>query len=91
MFACIKNGVVTEYGLVARDVINKFPNTSFPIPLENCDLEADFGVVNVLPTDPPTDFNSETHYPINDTPVFTDNAWRQTWQIVPIDEELLNG
>tara|TARA_S200002703_G_scaffold159506_1_gene173224 strand:+ start:2558 stop:3010 length:453 start_codon:yes stop_codon:yes gene_type:complete len=88
MLAFVEDGAITKYQVNATDVQNKYPNTSFPFPLEEQDLTS-FGIVTVLQTDKP-DYNVKTHSCSEGTPAFSDNAWRQTWVLTAHDQAKLD-
>tara|TARA_B100001094_G_C18111337_1_gene761354 strand:- start:72 stop:542 length:471 start_codon:yes stop_codon:yes gene_type:complete len=78
-----------EYPVSIREIKNKFPNTSFPKPYEDLDLNS-FGVrvVTAVPT-PEVDYSIE--YAVELDPTYVDNAWTQTWQVLPFSAEVIAG
>ena len=81
-----ETGEITQYPVKVNDVKRRFPNTSFLLPLEGRDLEADFGVVTVFESTPPT-YDSNTRKLVQLTPALVDGRWTQQWSVVPYTEE----
>lgn len=86
MIAFIENGAITANNVTLRDVQTKHPNTSFCLPLENQDLEADFGIVTVQPTIQP-EYNIDTHELREALPELIDGNWTQKWELTPHSDE----
>ena len=78
--AFVEDGAVTKYPVGLYDLRKKFPNASFPKPLEGADL-ASFGVVTVNAVDEPA-FNSSTQKVEEGTPALVDGTWQQTWNVI---------
>lgn len=80
MIAFIENDVITKYNASLGDVLKKYPNTSFCLPLEDQDLENDFGIVTVKDA-PYPEHNSDTHSVQEITPTLVDGVWQRTYRL----------
>ena len=88
-FAFAHNGVVTEYPIGLIEIQRRFPNTSFPKPLEAADLTS-FGVVNVADTDQPA-FDAQTQRLEEGTPALVDGTWQQVWNVIELTADELQA
>ena len=79
-FAFVEDGVITAYPIGQADIRRRFPETSFPKPLEGVDL-SNYGVVTVVATEQPA-INTETQRIEEGTPVLADGVWKQTWNVI---------
>lgn len=79
-FAFVEDGVITAYPIGQADIRRRFPETSFPKPLEGVDL-SNYGVVTVVDTEQPA-INTETQKIEEGTPVLVDGVWEQTWNVI---------
>ncbi len=82
-FAFTKNNSITKYPVGSVEIRRKFPETSFPKPLDGVDLSS-FGVVTVIDADQPS-VNVETQRLEEGTPALVDGTWKQAWNVVNLD------
>tara|TARA_R110000868_G_scaffold44815_6_gene149265 strand:+ start:2907 stop:3302 length:396 start_codon:yes stop_codon:yes gene_type:complete len=85
MYIKINNGVVEKYPYTISDLINDYPNTSFPDKLSTSLLNELSLSEIVLTPQPEITFKQNI---IEGTPVNEDGVWKQTWIISdkPIEE-----
>lgn len=88
-FAFVKSGAINQYPIGLIEIQRRFPNTSFPKPLEVADLTS-FGVVNVADTDQPA-FNTETQRLEEGTPALVDGTWQQVWNVIELTADELQA
>lgn len=79
-FAFVTNDTITDYPVGPSSIRRRFPETSFPNPLEGVDL-SNYGVVTVVATEQPA-INTETQRIEEGTPVLVDGVWEQTWNVI---------
>lgn len=79
-FAFVTNDTITDYPVGESNIRRRFPETSFPKPLEGTDL-SNYGVVTVVATEQPA-INTETQRIEEGTPVLADGVWKQTWNVI---------
>ena len=72
-FAFTDNNEITKYPVGSVEIRRRFPETSFPKPLNGVDLSS-FGVVTVGDTDKPS-FNAATQKLEEGTPTHVDRDW----------------
>ncbi|MCK9235995.1 MAG: hypothetical protein M0P09_06730 [Acholeplasmataceae bacterium] len=68
-----------------QDWKQDFPNISFPSPRDGLDFPEQ-EIFWVHPTEQP-EYDPETHYVVEGPPVFVDDQWQQTWEIIEIPVE----
>lgn len=88
IYALILNGAVAAYPYSEYQLRADHPNTSFPATITPSIL-AEFGVVEVLPTERPAPTLGNTVE--EGQPELTDGQWRQTWAIRPLTAEELKA
>lgn len=86
-FALIENDSVSQYPIGPVEIRRRFPNVSFPKPLQGVDLSA-FGIETVVETAQPS-FDPATQRIEEVTPSFVDNAWQQTWSVIDLTADEL--
>lgn len=78
MYAKVQDQTLVIYPYTPSKLRQEHPNTSFPQKLTP-DLLAQYGIVPVTPTDPPT-FDSYTEF-LSETAALVDGAWTQEWSV----------
>lgn len=86
-FAFTDNNEITKYPVGSVEIRRRFPETSFPKPLDGVDLSS-FGVVTVGGTNQPS-FNAATQKLEEGTPTLVDGAWKQVWNVVNLSDSEL--
>jgi hypothetical protein len=87
--ALVENNAVTKYPVGLHELRKKFPNVSFPKPIEGADL-AFLGVVTVNAVDEPT-FDNSTQKVEEGAPALVAGAWKQTWSVIDFRAEELQS
>jgi len=86
-FALIENNSVSQYPISSVEIRRRFPNVSFPKPLDGADLSA-FGIETIAETEQPN-FDLATQRVREATPSLVDNAWQQTWNVIDLTADEL--
>jgi len=86
MHALIKDGQVEKYPYGASNLRRDNPNVSFPKQISD-EIFADYGVMRVFFSTPPEVTYAQQLQ--ENTPVFQDERWTQTWSVVDLSEEQL--
>lgn len=84
-FAFIDNGAIYKYPIGIAEIQHKYPDVSFPSPLEGHDLST-FNVVQVHPTEQPK-IDERVKKLKEGTPIFQGGVWKQTWDVVDLSSE----
>lgn len=87
--AFVESGAITKYPAGLYDLRLKFPNVSFPKPLEGADLSS-FDTVTVEEVPAPT-YNRSIQWVEEGTPALVNGTWQQTWNVVTFTEEELQS
>jgi hypothetical protein len=86
MYVKIKDGAIERYPYTGTDLIRDNPDTSFPRgPLPD-DLLAEWGVLPVQASMPPT-FNPLTEKLVEQLPILYGTSWMQQWIIEPLSSQ----
>jgi len=86
-FAFIENEQISKYPVGIVDLRRKFPGISFPANLSNVNL-LNYGAAVVKETTPPF-FDPEKSTLQEKEPIFENGEWREQWEVVSFDSELL--
>lgn len=81
-----ETNAIAQYPIKVNDVKRRFPNTSFLLPLEDRDLENDFGVVTVYASVQPT-YDSTVQKLVQLTPALVEGQWTQQWNVISFTED----
>ena len=84
-YAFVEDGTVTQYPVNLPQLKAAYPSTAFCLPLEGQDLSS-FNAYPVEETAKPT-INELTQKIEEGTPAFSDDAWRQVWNVVELTSD----
>jgi hypothetical protein len=89
MLAFLSNNSIEKYPINLMDLKIKYPNVSFPIPLNISDLTS-YGVVEIIEEEQPP-FNPDIESIEKREPEIVDGQWKISWEIIPHSDEVLEG
>ena len=79
MFAKLKDNQIEKYPYTLTDLQREYPNTSFPVDMDD-DLLKSYSIVKVYASPVPTITYRNTV--VESLPVMIDNKWMQSWSVV---------
>lgn len=89
MLAFIQDNQIEKFPISLGDLKERFPNTSFNLPLNAEDL-ADFGVIGIEMLSLP-EYDSETQKTEQKDPEYVDGKWVVGYNVVDIPQEELDA
>jgi len=89
MLAFLSNNLIEKYPINLADLKIKYPNVSFPIPLNISDLTS-YGVVEIIEEEQPS-FNPDIESIEKREPEIVDGQWKIRWEIIPHPNEVLEA
>lgn len=84
MLAFVENNEIIKYPIDILDLQQKFPNTSFSVPLDRNQLSS-YGVVEVEEI-PAPQIDNLTEKITETTPVLVEGIWTQQWMVESLPE-----